>query len=49
MRRLLILSLVLLHLALQTSDAADRPLRDGKGSVYEGGIRVPTFVSWSGQ
>ena len=22
------------------------PLREGKGSVYEGGIRVPLMVSW---
>ena len=25
------------------------PLRNGKGSVYEGGIRVPLMVKWSGK
>ena len=24
------------------------PLRDGKGSVYEGGVRVPLAVRWPG-
>lgn len=30
------------------ADAANAPFRDGKGSVYEGGIRVAAFASWHG-
>ncbi len=30
-------------------DWHNRPLRSGKGSAYEGGIRVPMIVAWAGQ
>ena len=30
-------------------DGHNRPLRSGKGSAYEGGIRVPMIVAWAGQ
>ncbi|MYF64380.1 MAG: sulfatase-like hydrolase/transferase [Rhodothermaceae bacterium] len=29
--------------------ARNGPLRDGKGTVYEGGIRVPAIASWPGK
>lgn len=28
-------------------DTHNKPLREGKGSAYEGGIRVPAIVSWA--
>ncbi|MEO0438644.1 MAG: arylsulfatase [Pseudomonadota bacterium] len=27
----------------------NRPFKKGKGSIYEGGVRVPSFVHWPGQ
>ena len=34
---------------LLADEANNGPLRDGKQSVYEGGIKVPTAVVWPGQ
>lgn len=31
------------------SGANNGPLRDGKGSLYDGGVHVPAFVHWPGQ
>jgi len=30
-------------------DWHNRPLRSGKGSAYEGGLRIPMLVAWAGQ
>lgn len=31
---------------LNNASARNTPLRDGKGATYEGGVRVPMFISW---
>jgi len=33
-------------LTSKVAAASNRPLRDGKGSLYEGGVRVAAFASW---
>ncbi|MCB1062628.1 MAG: sulfatase [Verrucomicrobiae bacterium] len=33
---------------LYPQSTTNRPLRQGKGSIYEGGVRVPTIIRWPG-
>ena len=39
----------LAHRKRETAPTSNAPLRSGKAWTYEGGIRIPTIISWSGK
>ena len=39
----------LAHRKRQTAPTSNAPLRSGKAWTYEGGIRIPTMISWLGK